>query len=397
MELNLQLLQDTLKKSLQSNTFYLGVFSSPFIDNGTQKISVRPIETKAGTLYQISEQKGEKIFHHNLKAKELSALLFDEKACNFKQAIFFTETADYQLLRRKKGKETILTKKPSRQKALPLHNRQKNYLLPEGEPIDFLIRLGIMNKEGHVFPKKVDKFRQINRFLEIVDDSLSELPIDRELKILDFGCGKSYLTFALYYYLKEIKNVSATLTGLDLKKDVIDFCNDLANELGYHQLSFKVGNIEGFAPESPPDMVICLHACDTATDAALENAVRWEAKVILAVPCCQHELFDQVDQPLLSSLLRHGILRERFAALATDAARADILESLGYSCQIMEFIDLEHTPKNLLIKAIRTKDALQSLTENNFNSKRVLSAKERYRAFAKTLNILPSLEVRFKK
>ncbi|MBA2728797.1 MAG: SAM-dependent methyltransferase [Parachlamydiaceae bacterium] len=396
MELSLLSLKENLKKSLKSNTFYLAVLSSPIQKDETKKISVRPIETKSGLLYQISEQRAEKIFHRNVTASELSIFLFDEKASNFKQAIFFTEDADYQLLRRQKGKETLLKKKPSKGKTLPLHNRQKNYLLPEGEPIDFLIRLGIMNKEGQVFPKKVDKFRQINRYLEIVDDTLSELPNDRELNILDFGCGKSYLTFALYHYLKEIKNVSAKLTGLDLKKDVIDFCNGLAKELGYHKLSFEVGNIEGFAPESSPDMVICLHACDTATDAALENAVRWRAKVILAVPCCQHELFNQVEQPLLSSLLRHGILRERFAALVTDAARADILESLGYHCQIIEFIDLEHTPKNLLIKAIRTKDVQTSLTSDNISSKKILSAKERYQAFSQTLNIRPSLETRFK-
>ena len=225
MELNLNLmaLQDTLKKSLKSKTFYLAVLSSPMQNEGIQKISIRPIETKAGILYQMSEQRDEKIFHHNVNAKDLSSLLFDQKAENFKQAIFFTEDADYQLLRRQNGTQTILKKKPTKKKTLTLHNRQKNHLLPEGEPIDFLIRLGIMNKEGQVFPKKMDKFRQINRYLEIVEDTLSELPSKNTLNILDFGCGKSYLTFALYYYLKEIKNISAHLTGLDLKKDVIDF------------------------------------------------------------------------------------------------------------------------------------------------------------------------------
>ncbi len=385
-KLNPIALQEILKECFALNTFYSAVLSSPKVKNGTQKISIRPIQIKGATFFQISEQRDEKVLHSNLTATELCELLFGEIGCNFKQANFFTADFDYQLLRSDKGQITLLKTKPSKQKSLNLHNRKKNYLLPEGTPTDFLIRLGIMNAEGTVFPKKMDKFRQINRFLEIVEDTLSEFPKDRELKILDFGCGKSYLTFALYYYLHQIKKYKAQLIGLDLKKDVIEFCSALAKELNYQNLSFEVGNIEGYKPKGTLDMVICLHACDTATDAALENAVRWEAKVILAVPCCQHELFNQIQQPQLSSLLRHGILRERFTALVTDAARADLLESVGYHCQIMEFIDLEHTPKNLIIRAIRTNEAA--------NTKKSLIAKERYDKLASHLNITPFLAKR---
>lgn len=375
-----------IKKCLENKSLYLTILSNPEGGSKIRKITIRPIETKAGELYQLSEQQKEKVFHRNISRDELFNFLFSAETSHFKQTNYYTENADYQLLKSKKGKETLLKKKPSKQNAIFLpHNRLKNYLLAEGAPIPFLIQLGVMNEEGKVYPKKMDKFRQINRFLEIIEDTLSEIPKSQELQILDFGCGKSYLTFALYYYLHQIKNIPSRIVGLDLKREVIDFCNLLAQKLGYTQLKFEVGSIEGYVPEVSIDLVICLHACNTATDFALENAVRWQAKAILAVPCCQHELYHQVEQPLLASLLRHGILKERFAALVTDAARADWLEISGYRCQIMEFIDLEHTPKNLLIKAILGNEL------SDERNKSMSGALARYEHFAHHLKIYPTL------
>lgn len=218
----------------------------------------------------------------------------------------------------------------------------------------FLVELGIMNKEGKVLAKRYDKFRQINRFLEMVEDVLADLPTGRPLTIVDFGCGKSYLTFALYHYLTVRKKRELNIIGLDLKADVIEHCNELAAKIGYDHLKFLVGDIAEYNELEQVDMVITLHACDTATDAALEKAVRWGASVILSVPCCQHELFAQIENEVMSPMLSHGILKERFSALATDAIRAKLLDMMGYSSQLLEFIDLENTPKNILIRAVKS-------------------------------------------
>ncbi|MDR0963009.1 MAG: SAM-dependent methyltransferase [Clostridium sp.] len=233
------------------------------------------------------------------------------------------------------------------------HNRIKHYLLPEGEPIDFLVDLGVMTKEGKVVKAKYDKFRQINRYLEFVEDVLPDLPTDSLLRIVDFGCGKSYLTFALYYYLHLVKGISVELIGLDLKEDVIRRCQELAIRYGYDTLHFEIGEIASYHNEDPIDMVISLHACDTATDAALAKAVSWGAKVIFAVPCCQHEVAKQIQNDVMNPMLRYGIMKERFSALLTDTIRAGLLEHQGYRVQILEFIDMEHTPKNLLIRAVK--------------------------------------------
>ena len=225
-------------------------------------------------------------------------------------------------------------------------------MLEEGVPVSFLVELGIMNEEGRVLARKYDKFRQINRFLEMVQDVITHLPEGRPLTIVDFGCGKSYLTFALYHYLSVQQRRSLNIIGLDLKADVIEHCNDLARRLHYGDLKFLVGDIADYDELNEVDMVVTLHACDTATDAALEKAVRWGASVILSVPCCQHELYDQVESSVMNPLLSHGILKERFSALATDAIRAKLLDIMGYKTQLLEFIDLENTPKNILIRAV---------------------------------------------
>lgn len=234
------------------------------------------------------------------------------------------------------------------------HNRKKNYLLDDATPYPFLIRLGVQTPEGQVKKQKYDKFKQINRFVEFIDDALAHLPQDRTIRILDFGSGKSYLTFALYHYLKVEKGLDLRVTGLDLKKEVIEECNQIAQDLGYDQLEFLVGDINDYNEETAVDMIVTLHACDVATDMALARAVKWGAKVILSVPCCQHELNRQLQAPALNVMLQHGLIRERFAALATDSIRAQILSLVGYEAQLLEFIDMENTPKNILIRAYHT-------------------------------------------
>ncbi|RKJ49944.1 SAM-dependent methyltransferase, partial [Butyricicoccus sp. 1XD8-22] len=260
------------------------------------------------------------------------------------------------------------------------HNRKKKYLLDEATPYPFLIRLGVQTTDGKVKKQKFDKFKQINRFLEFIHDCLDYLPKDKQVRILDFGSGKSYLTFALYYYLKVEKGLNINVTGLDLKKEVIEECRQIANDLNYEDLEFLVGDINDYNSETSVDMVVTLHACDVATDMALARAVRWGAKVILSVPCCQHELNRQLDAPALDIMTQHGLIRERFASLATDSIRAEILSLVGYETQILEFIDIEHTPKNILIRAFYT------------GKKPTVEQQSRYHSFVQFLSAKPFLE-----
>lgn len=235
------------------------------------------------------------------------------------------------------------------------HDRSKRYILQEGIPVDFLVGLGVQTPEGKIVRAKYDKFRQINRYLEFIEDVLDALPKDRCIRIIDFGCGKSYLTFAMYYYLHQLKKREIQVTGLDLKEEVIERCSLLARSLHYDGLQFEKGDISTYQGEQKIDMVVSLHACDTATDYALEKAVKWGAEVIMAVPCCQHEVNGQIHCDVLEPVLKYGVIKERMSALITDALRADFLEQKGYHTQILEFIDMEHTPKNLLIRAVKTK------------------------------------------
>ncbi|UUZ82362.1 SAM-dependent methyltransferase [Paenibacillus sp. P26] len=296
------------------------------------------------------------MFHENLTPQQTAEKLLRSLEEQFRQAPLQTAEADYQVLISKKGKAGVLKKPPTKKAAVTLeHNRRKNYTLEEGRPVPFLVELGIMNAEGKVLAKRYDKFRQINRFVELIADVTPHLERGRTLNIVDFGCGKSYLTFAMYHYLKEVQGFDIRVIGLDLKEDVIAHCASLADKFGYRDLQFLVGDIAEYKGLERVDMVVTLHACDTATDAALEKAVRWGADVILSVPCCQHELFRQVESEVLGPLLQHGILKERFSALATDAIRAKLLDIVGYKTQPLEFIDMEHTPKNILIRAVKGK------------------------------------------
>lgn len=317
------------------------------------RTTIRPVQLKDGLHYQFEFHYPNKAKHENVPAAQAGERIAQWLEENYRQALFKTKEADYQILFSKKGKAAVLKKPATSQSAETAdHNRKKNRVLADNAPAPFLIELGIMTAEGKVKDSKMDKYRQINRFLEMVTDVLPHLPTDRPVKVIDFGCGKSYLTFALYHLLVIEKGYQLQVVGLDLKADVIAFCQSLADKLGYDGLKFKVGDIAEYNESASADMVVTLHACDTATDAALAKAVGWGAQVILSVPCCQHELFRQIQNDNLKPLLSHGLLKERFAALATDAARGALLESVGYKVQMLEFIDPEHTPKNLLIRAV---------------------------------------------
>ena len=326
------------------------------------KVRVRPLLLQGKLVFQVEEFRGKQAFHQNLMKDEAYEYLQNAMSDTFRQMELASAKGSAQILVSKNGKMTVKVKKnrPVKGQAkiqapstLLDHNRKKKYVLEEGKPIPFLQDLGVMTADGRIVHSRYDKFRQINRFLEFVQDILPKLPKGREINIIDFGCGKSYLTFAMYYYLKELNGFDIRVIGLDLKQDVIDHCNQLARKYGFEKLAFYHGDIASYEGVDQVDMVVTLHACDTATDYALAKAVRWNASVILSVPCYQHELNRQMKNDMLEPVLQYGLLKERMAALYTDGIRAEILENHGYRTQILEFIDMEHTPKNVLIRAVK--------------------------------------------
>ncbi|WOO38929.1 SAM-dependent methyltransferase [Anaerocolumna sp. AGMB13020] len=335
------------------------IISNPVKGSEISKITVRPVRLKGKELYQVCEYRNNQVFHKNIELQELPDLIDLYMGKVLKQLLLRNAKNEITMLVSSKGKETLKIKKlqqSSENKPLLKnisHNREKTYIIPEGTFVPFLYDLGVITNEGKVVRGKYDKFKQINRFLEFIEDILPALKQDRELTVLDFGCGKSYLTFAMYYYLKVVKGYAVKIIGLDLKKEVIEHCNELARKYGYDRLNFLVGDIADYEGVSQVDMVVTLHACDTATDYALAKAVRWGAEVILSVPCCQHELNKQLKNDILNPILKYGLLKERMAALATDGLRAELLEIAGYKTQVLEFIDMEHTPKNILIRGVK--------------------------------------------
>lgn len=360
-----------LEKNLNENTLR-AVVSNRRSKQVSQKLVFRPFMEKNKLMFQREEYANNQVFHENMD-KETTV----EQICTFlekdyKQLDLLCEQSSFSALVSKKGKSTIKENKNQIAKKIDLsHNRKKRYILDTDEVIPFLVDLGVQTKEGKIVDKKYKKYKQINRFLEFVKDVLPELPKDRPVKIIDFGCGKSYLTFAVYYYLHIMNGRDVEMIGLDLKKDVIAHCNRMAEKYEYTSLHFLEGDISTYDGADSADMVITLHACDVATDFALDKAVHWNAKVILSVPCCQHELNAQIGNDMLEPLLKYGILKERFAALLTDALRANLLEQHGYEVQILEFIDMEHTPKNLLIRAIKRgekADKKQEKLENSYKT-----------------------------
>ena len=362
------------------------------------KIKIRPIILKGQLYFQVSEYVGTKIYHGNYHKEAIIEKLPEWFEGLFRQAELTSKHGQAIVLISKKGKCTVKYKKAKEPMEKNLiqrgnvnnspnlenlqHNKKKNYILEEGAPLPFLIDLGVMTADGAVVKSKSDKFRQINRFLEYIQDILEHLDISKELNILDFGCGKSYLTFAMYYYLKLIKGYRVNIIGLDLKADVIEHCNKLTKKYGYEGLEFFQGDIASYRGNQAVDMVVTLHACDTATDYALFHAVSWNAKVILSVPCCQHELNKQMKNEILKPILKYGIVKERMSALITDALRAELLELKGYRVQLLEFIDMEHTPKNILIRAVKK--------ENNYVVPR--EKENNYQELVDFLNVNPCLQ-----
>lgn len=352
------LLQKILNKDLQQI-----ILSNSRHPEQTQKVKIRPVLIREELLFQETAYRGTQAFHENFTAEQMTDRICTALQEQFRQGEFSAKTLQATALVSKKGKLTLKVKNSgkapqtaaSEEEELQAlaHNRTKHYILEEGKPVDFLVGLGVQTPDGRVTRARFDKFRQINRYLEFIEDVIDELPKDRTIRIIDFGCGKSYLTFAMYYYLHELQHRDIQVTGLDLKTDVIQHCNELAEKLGYDRLKFERGDISTYEGTDVADMVVTLHACDLATDYALDKAVKWGARVILAVPCCQHELNRQIKCDPLKPVLKYGIIKERVAALLTDALRANLLEQQGYETQILEFIDMEHTPKNLLIRAVK--------------------------------------------
>lgn len=375
-EMKQALIERLLNKQLVSATI-----SQPRMkSNEVKRVKLKPIELK-GTYHIQLEYQYERILKHDNIELHLIEAKIDELFEDFRQFQGDFETESVQVQLSKKNKVLIkTTANATTKKANLSHNRKKNYLLDPETPYPFLIRLGVQSPEGKVKKQKYDKFKQINRFIEFIHDSLEYLPKDRTIRILDFGSGKSYLTFALYHYLKVEQGLDIRVTGLDLKKEVIEECAQIAADLQYDSLEFLVGDINDYNDESSVDMVVTLHACDVATDMALSRAVKWGAKVILSVPCCQHELNNQINSSPLDIMLQHGLIKERFSALATDSIRAEILSLVGYDAQLMEFIDMSHTPKNILIRAYYTgkKPSDEQLA--------------RYHAFTNFLSATPFLE-----
>lgn len=337
------------------------IMSNARSSEGASKAKVRPVMIKGNLVFQCTETHGPKEIHKNYEKEEVIQYICCAMEENFRQLQLESEEVNASVLVSKKGKATVKCKRKqvdeSEQGEVNLeHNRKKKYILETDRPIPFLVDLGVMSSTGKIIHAKYDKFRQMNRFLEFIEDILPRLPKDREVTIIDFGCGKSYLTFAMYHYLKIQKQYDVNIIGLDLKTDVIRHCNQLAKNYGFDKLNFYQGDIADYEGVNHVDMVVTLHACDTATDYALEKAVSWGASVILSVPCCQHELNKQISNDTLAPIMKYGILKERLAALLTDGLRAEMLEDRGYKVDILEFIDMEHTPKNLLIRAVKKHD-----------------------------------------
>lgn len=318
-----------------------------------RKIIINKKQDGGKSYFQAEKYTDKQVFHDNIPAGGLDPYLGALLDDGFRQLDCFAEGVCRTLRVSKKGKVTVSSARSGGVRHEESHNKQKNYLLPEGTPIPPLVDLGVFTPEGRVAARMHDKYRQINRFVELIDDAVRAYGRD-DMTIIDFGCGKSYLTFILYYYLTEIRGLHPTVIGLDLKADVIAECNLTAFKYGYTGLSFRLGDIAGYMPEKTPDMVISLHACDTATDHAIYNAVSWGTRMIFSVPCCQHELNSQIEGGSLSALTRYGIIKERTAALMTDAIRGCLLESAGYKTSLLEFVDLAHSPKNILIRAYRS-------------------------------------------
>ena len=369
---------EALKEVLASQPYKLVLSSGKGCEY--QKIVVQ----LKGDYFQIEKYTQKQVFHENVKPAELEEALHALLELGYRQLNSYSDSEQMEMKISKKGKVLLNRRKQegAAAKADPAsHNKEKNYILKEGSIIPPLVDLGIFTPDGRVVKSMYDKYRQINRFIEIVDDAVSNWEEGKELTIVDFGCGKSYLTFILYYYFVELRHLPVNMIGLDLKADVIEHCNQVAQKYGYDRLRFEMGDINGFRYEGAIDMVITLHACDTATDFALYNAIQWNTKMIFSVPCCQHELNAQIKTDELSVLTKYGIIKERVAALLTDGIRGSLLEACGYKTQLLEFVDLTHSPKNILIRAVKS----------NVSAKKKQASLEEVKRSMGTFSVEPTL------
>ena len=368
---------EALKEVLASQPYKLVLSSGKGCEY--QKIVVQ----LKGDYFQIEKYTQKQVFHENVKPAELEEALHALLELGYRQLNSYSDSEQMEMKISKKGKVLLNRRKQegAAAKAAPAsHNKEKNYILKEGSIIPPLVDLGIFTPDGRVVKSMYDKYRQINRFIEIVDDAVSNWEEGKELTIVDFGCGKSYLTFILYYYFVDLRHLPVTMFGLDLKADIIEHCNQVAQKYGYDRLRFEMGDINGFRYEGAFDMVITLHACDTA-DFALYNAIQWNTKMIFSVPCCQHELNAQIKTDELSVLTKYGIIKERVAALLTDGIRGSLLEACGYKTQLLEFVDLTHSPKNILIRAVKS----------NVSAKKKQASLDEVKRSMETFSVEPTL------
>ncbi|WP_205684938.1 class I SAM-dependent methyltransferase [Poseidonibacter lekithochrous] len=381
----MQNLTELMEKIINEESIIYAVFSG--VKNKSEKtfnkVTIKKVTIKDEVKHQFEYIYDKNVEHKNLDNDETFVEMYNLTKTYFKQVLINTVDADYHILISKKGEANIKKKAASKKAEVASHNRKKKYILNEGELTPFLIELGIMTKQGKIVNAKYDKFKQINRYLELVADCIPYLDKNKTIRIIDFGCGKAYLTFALYDYLVLKMGYNVEIVGLDLKENVIEFCSNLAKKLNFDDLRFEQGDIKGFDQFTDVDMVISLHACNTATDEALAKAVNWGANVILAVPCCQHEFLKKIKNEKMIPMMKYGIIKEKLATLLTDSVRANVLEIMGYRTQVLEFIDMEHTPKNVMIRAF---------FEDNTNIKKTVN---QYKEFKNEWQISPYIEEAF--
>lgn len=376
-------LTSRLSTSVEEDSFIQLVLSHPIrttsgdmlepcgnVTGQVEKVVVRPVDLKSGRSLQFTFCEAKRETHQNFSPDDAMSEIEKMITGQFRRGHLFSTEFDFTIKVKANGKVRTHQYPPSKQKAAADHNRTKKYLIPDGTPCAFLHEIGVMTADGKVRKQKFDKFRQINRYLEFVADVYESLPKTGPIRVVDFGCGKSYLTFALHHLLNRIHGRKVNIVGLDLKTEVVEHCNAIAQKLNCDGLKFESGDMAGYSPLESVDLSVSLHACDTATDVALACAVEWGAKVIFAVPCCHHEVASKLKTEFLSPIMRRGILKERFAEMLTDSLRADLLEGCGYRTQVLEFISLEHTPKNVLIRAIREPDSKPRIVPESVKSVR---------------------------
>jgi len=384
---SMQNITELMTNIINDDTIIKAVFSG--VRNKSEKtftkVTIKKVIIKNEEKHQFEYFYDKNVEHKNLNNSETIEEMCYLTQTYFKQIVINTIQSDYQILVSKKGVAKVHKKAATRKFEAPSHNKKKKYILNEGELSPFLIELGIMTSQGKIVNAKYDKFKQINRYLELVSDCIPYLDKNKTIRIIDFGCGKAYLTFALYDYLVLKMGYNVEIVGLDLKENVISFCSDLAKKLKFDDLRFEQGDIKGFDQFTNVDMVISLHACNTATDEALAKAVNWGAKVILAVPCCQHEFLKKIKNEKMIPMMKYGIIKEKLASLLTDSVRANVLEIMGYRTQVLEFIDMEHTPKNIMIRAF---------FDDNSNIEKV---KKEYEEFKSEWQVQPYIEEAFGK